>query len=92
MCCVTLKYSLSANCRKEIALADSISKPIIPILLESINYPPSGPMSPTLSVLKYIDFNKDLNEQETWNGASFKELLERMKSHLPKEIVNLIKL
>ncbi len=85
--CVTLKYSLSANCRKEIALADSISKPIIPILLESINYPPSGPMSPTLSVLKYIDFNKDLNEQETWNGASFKELLERMKSHLPKEIV-----
>jgi hypothetical protein len=49
-------------------------------------------MSPTLSVLKYIDFNKDLNEQETWNGASFKELLERMKSHLPKEIVNLIKL
>ncbi len=85
--CVTLKYSLSANCRKEIALADSISKPIIPILLESINYPPSGPMSPTLSVLKYIDFTKDLNEQETWNGDSFKELLKHMKPHLPIDIV-----
>ena len=33
--CITSKYSLSANCRKEVALADSVGKPIIPILLVS---------------------------------------------------------
>jgi len=85
--CVTIKYGLSANCRKEIALADSLSKPILPILLESMNYPPSGPMAPTLSVLKYTDFTKDEKEQETWNGDSFKELLERMRPYLPSDIV-----
>jgi len=85
--CVTVKYGLSANCRKEIALADSLSKPILPILLESMDYPPSGPMAPTLSVLKYTDFTKAINEQETWNGESFKELLERIQPHLPSDIV-----
>ena len=41
--CVTTKYGLSANCRKEIALADSLPKPIIPILLEKgMKYPPAG--------------------------------------------------
>lgn len=86
--CVTKKYALSANCRKEVALADSIAKPIVPILLEEMSYPPSGPMSPTLSVLKYINFTKDLTEQETWNGKSFNLLLETIREYLNKDKVN----
>jgi hypothetical protein len=89
--CVTTKYGLSANCRKEIALADSLPKPIIPILLEKgMKYPPAGPMAPTLSVLNYIDFTSNIDENNcvSWNGAPFDDLLRKMKSYLPKSTVD----
>jgi hypothetical protein len=87
--CVTEKYGLSANCRKEVLLADSINKPIIPLLLESgILYPPAGPLGPILGSLKFIDFTKDLNEQNTWKGDRFNEMMERLKINLPDDIVN----
>ena len=80
--CVTTKYALSANCRKEIALSDSLSKPIISLLMEeNMKYPPSVPMGSTLSLIKYIDFS-DAREQQDWNGDPFMELVERMKVHL----------
>jgi hypothetical protein len=89
--CVTTKYGLSANCRKEVALADYLSKPIIPILLEKeMKYPPSGPMAPTLSILKYIDFTHNIDEKNSsisWSGKPFDDLLQRMKPHLSKPIV-----
>jgi hypothetical protein len=85
--CVTTKYGLSANCRKEIALSDSLSKPIIPILLEeNMKYPPEGPMAPTLSVIKYIDFT-DASNQKNWDGDPFLELVDRMKLHLSNDTV-----
>jgi hypothetical protein len=56
--CVTSKYSISANCRREVSLADAIKKPIIPILLEKISWPPEGPMSMVFTQLLYIDFCK----------------------------------
>ena len=86
--CVTTKYGLSANCRKEIALADSLSKTIIPLLLEqNMKYPPAGPMAPTLSVIKHIDYS-DPNLQAAWEGDPFLELVERMKLHLSNDTVN----
>jgi hypothetical protein len=56
--CVTSKYSLSPNCRREVSLADAIKKPIIPLLLESITWPPEGPMSMVFTQLLYINFCK----------------------------------
>jgi hypothetical protein len=89
--CVTTKYGLSANCRKEIALADALSKPIIPILLEQgMKYPPAGPMAPTLSVIKYIDFT-DQQHQDNWEGEPFDKLVEEMQKHLPQDTVNSVK-
>ena len=85
--CVTTKYGLSANCRKELMLANSIGKPIIPILLEQMTYPPSGPMALVLSTIKYVDFTKDMSEQETWMGNAFRELMERMRPHMPIDVV-----
>lgn len=88
--CVTIKYGLSANCRKEIALADSLAKPIVPILLDKdLKYPPPGPMAPTLSLLKYIDFTPNFTVENDirWEGEPFDQLLENLKSHLPKETV-----
>ncbi len=86
--CITLKYSLSANCKKEIALSDSISKPIVPILLEkNLKYPPPGPMAPTLAVLKYIDFTQE-DDDKLWDGDPFNELMESIKPLLPQTTAN----
>jgi hypothetical protein len=89
--CVTTKYGLSANCRKEIALADSLPKPIIPILLEKdMKYPPAGPMAPTLSVLKFIDFTDNFDDKNSilWKGDCFNELLDRMRPYLSKNTID----
>ena len=67
--CVTSKYSISANCRREVSLADAIKKPIIPILLEKISWPPEGPMSMVFTQLLYIDFckpNIDVQVNISW--------------------------
>ena len=56
--CVTNKYSLSPNCRREVSLADALKKPLVPLLLESMQWPPAGPMSMAFTQLLYIDFTK----------------------------------
>uniref|UniRef100_A0ABM0M4J8 Uncharacterized protein LOC102810009 n=1 Tax=Saccoglossus kowalevskii TaxID=10224 RepID=A0ABM0M4J8_SACKO len=38
------KYSHSKNCNHEMSLANLLNKPIVPILLEDIDWPPAGPM------------------------------------------------
>lgn len=87
--CVTAKYGMSANCRKEIALADSLAKPIVPILMDKeLKYPPAGPMAPTLSALKYLDFSKQ--EDVKWDGENLRVLLERLREHLPESTVNTV--
>lgn len=84
---VTVKYGLSANCRKEIALADSLGKPIVPVVMDrELKYPPAGPMAPTLSTLKYIDYSSQ--DDIKWEGVYLKQLLERLREHLPKSTVD----
>ncbi|KAH9508543.1 hypothetical protein Btru_051973, partial [Bulinus truncatus] len=58
--CVTHKYSLSANCRREVSLTDALKKPMIPLLLEEMTWPPSGPMSMIMTQLLYINFSKNI--------------------------------
>lgn len=85
--CVTTKYGLSANCRKEIALADSLGKPIVPLLMDrELKYPPPGPMAPTLSTIEYLDFTDE--EIIKWQGVKLNSLLERLRNHLPKTTVD----
>ncbi|XP_054770128.2 uncharacterized protein LOC129277962 [Lytechinus pictus] len=78
--CVTPKYSLSANCRREVSLSDALRKPIIPLLLEEMTWPPEGPMSMTFTQLLYIDFTKETT-QATFDDEKFEELIEKIKEH-----------
>ncbi|XP_030853140.1 uncharacterized protein LOC100894022 [Strongylocentrotus purpuratus] len=78
--CVTPKYSLSANCRREISLSDALRKPIIPLLLEEMTWPPEGPMSMTITQLLYIDFTKKTT-QASFDDDKFEELIEKIKEH-----------
>ena len=76
--CITQKYSLSANCRREVSLADALKKPIIPIMLEQIKWPPDGPMSMVFTELLYINFYRDEAVQMTWKGDQFDELVAKL--------------
>ncbi|KAF6026408.1 hypothetical protein EB796_015296 [Bugula neritina] len=76
--CVTEKYSLSLNCRREISLTSSLSKPIVPLLLEKTTWPPAGPMSMPLAQLKYVDCSK---EGSLADEGCFNEILRRMAEH-----------
>ncbi|XP_046550236.1 uncharacterized protein LOC124260037 [Haliotis rubra] len=86
--CVTSKYSLSANCRREVSLADALKKPIVPLLLEKMTWPPSGPMSMVFTQLLYINFGKDETVQERWDGDKFDELLTKLDQYVPDIIVS----
>ena len=76
--CVTHKYSLSANCRREVSLADALKKPIIPLLLEQMKWPPDGPMSMVFSELLYINFHRNETMQMTWRCEQFDELVGKI--------------
>ena len=83
--CVTTKYSLSANCRREVSLADALKKPIIPLLLEQMTWPPEGPMSMPFTQLLYINFCKpDIEIQNHWKVPQFDELVEKVKGYVPE--------
>ncbi|XP_046550241.1 protein tirA-like [Haliotis rubra] len=85
--CVTSKYSLSANCRREVSLADALKKPIVPLLLEKMTWPPSGPMSMVFTQLLYINFGKDETVQERWDGEKFDEMLTAIDQYVPNIIL-----
>ncbi|KAK7501739.1 hypothetical protein BaRGS_00007170 [Batillaria attramentaria] len=78
--CVTPKYALSANCRREVSLADALHKPLIPILLEQMTWPPAGPMGPILTQLLYINCT---SLQDEWDGPKFDELINMINQHVP---------
>ncbi|XP_060592917.1 uncharacterized protein LOC132747531 [Ruditapes philippinarum] len=81
--CVTPKYALSANCRREISLADALKKPIIPLLLEAMTWPPDGPMSMVFTELLFINVHRDQQIQEKWTGPKVDELMGKLKIYIP---------
>ncbi|XP_060592918.1 uncharacterized protein LOC132747532 [Ruditapes philippinarum] len=81
--CVTPKYALSANCRREISLADALKKPIIPLLLEAMKWPPDGPMSMVFTELLFINVHRDQQIQEKWTGPKVDELMGKLKIYIP---------
>ena len=57
---MTNAYSKSDPCQQEVALADVLKKPILPVLFESVPWPPEGSMSMPFSRLIYINCEKGL--------------------------------
>jgi hypothetical protein len=83
---VTTKYALSANCRREVSLSDALKKPIIPLLLDDMTWPPEGPMSMVFTQLLYIDF-KDNNatSQQLWSGPRLDQLISKIDAYLGRK-------
>ena len=82
--CVTQKYTLSANCRREISLADALKKPIIPLLLEEMKWPPDGPMSMVFTELLYIRVKIDERVPMQWTGEPFDQLIGKLGQFIPE--------
>lgn len=81
-------YLNSRNCIKELALADALGKPIIPLLLDKYveqEWPPENiDIYVCQSVyLKFNNFDFEKSELEKFGPSS--ELLEQLKSHLEGE-------
>ena len=54
--CITPKFVVSHFCNREMALADLLRKPIVPIMLHPTPWPPPGGMSLIFSQLIYVDY------------------------------------
>lgn len=72
--CVSPKYVVSHHCIKELSLADLLHKPIIPVMIDKVAWPPPGGMSLIFSQLVYINMK----------GKSFSLKPERF-SNVPGE-------
>ena len=86
LACVTTKYSLSKNCKREVSAADALSKPIIPLKMEKdMKWPPEN-LTMIFAQKIYIDFCKpDESVQDDWaKNPITKELCDRLNKELKK--------
>lgn len=87
---ITSEYATSANCKKEIALADALGKPLIPILFEKDiekSWPPEG-LGMYLSGSLYGKFNEklfDKTDQIFWTEKAMTELKGQIQQYVKKE-------
>ncbi|CAF0891470.1 unnamed protein product [Rotaria sordida] len=89
LACVTPKYIKSINCRREMSLADALTKPIVSLLLEdTTTWPPAGPMALVFTEKPYIDFrhqNENIPDgQDIWSLKQFEQVLARLKIAVPE--------
>ena len=76
VCCVTPKYVCSENCIKDLSLAESMNKPVVPVMLQWLAWPPEGGrVRRILAPLQCIDMSND---------SLFKRNLSTVESHLSK--------
>lgn len=54
--CITPKFVVSHYCNREMALADLLHKPIVPVMLTATPWPPPGGMGLILAQLVYVDY------------------------------------
>ena len=81
---VTMNYSKSNDSRREASLADQMKKPKIPLQMESMSWPPEGPMRKVFTGIEPIPIYEDDKVEMEWKGPLYDQLLERIKQHVPK--------
>lgn len=63
-----------------------MGKPIIPLLMEQITWPPAGAMGPIFSEYLYVKFFQSSGEQTAdecyWPSDKFQELLMQLRYHI----------
>ncbi|CAF2897940.1 unnamed protein product [Rotaria sp. Silwood2] len=86
--CITPKYMKSINCQREISLANTFHKPIIPLLLEeTTTWPPFDLVLSIFAKTPYIDFRHS-NGYDRWIGKQFVLLLAQLEQIIPNVPTN----
>ena len=79
---ITAKYVESTNCYKETNLSVILKKPIIPLLIGDVAWPPKG-MGTLIGDLLFIRFkNINASPEELWSGKPFDELIAQINKCL----------
>ncbi|GFR68737.1 protein neuralized [Elysia marginata] len=89
--CITPKYTASHLCNRELWLADMLHKPILPVVMEMVGWPPPGGMAVILSQLVHIDMkgvgghggigkHADLQDK-------YAEIVQRVSLHTQPDLV-----
>ncbi|XP_068747713.1 uncharacterized protein [Montipora capricornis] len=74
VCCVTPKYIRSENCTKDLSIAESMNKPVVPVMFQWLAWPPEGVrVRRILAPLPCIDMS---------NNNLFKRHLSTVETHL----------
>ena len=59
--CFSEQYAHSSNCHKDIYTAMTVGKPVIPLLLTNVKFPPEAPSEMRTLMAKYTDRVLDLS-------------------------------
>ena len=65
----------------------TVGKPVIPLLLEQMTWPPAGAMGPIFSEYLYVKFfqpspGQQTNDDRFWSSDKFQELLMQLRYHI----------
>ena len=82
-CCITRNYVRSGICRQELEMAANLKKPIVPIILEEMQWPPEN-LSIVLSGLVYIRLHTFANRNPPWLPEKYTDLLNVLKRILSR--------
>ena len=69
-------------CQREMTLADTLRKPIIPLLFEFIDWPPAGQLALIFAKLLYIDMSQ--RSESNFPDDKMKELILKIKGHVER--------
>jgi hypothetical protein len=83
VCCMNMAYAQSNNCSREVHLAVNIGKPLIPLQMERLTWPPEGPLGSIMSEYLFIRFfDRKGNDPNLWPTERFMELLGQIRYHV----------
>ncbi|XP_077991406.1 uncharacterized protein LOC144445654 [Glandiceps talaboti] len=80
LCCITPRYIQSDNCIKDLTLAEHLGKPIVPILLRFVAWPPDT-AQPSIKKMLARTVQIDLSNDKLFK-QNFHQVLERIRKCL----------
>jgi len=82
LCCITRKYTESKNCKREIAFADKLSKPIEILMFERLEIGDIGSIGFIINPIVRHNLYKIPQIFKDWKGTEFDTILKCVKGHL----------
>ena len=93
--------SLNADCQSnhidslQVNLSVTLGKPIIPLMMESMPWPPSGAMGPIFGEYIFVRFfqrdGETTDDDRYWSSDKFNELLMQIRYNIAPDVALITK-